>query len=245
VVNVSGPSFAFTMQRHRHPELMDQSELELVEHRRALRGLKRINTLSRTGSVLWSPIARLVQSKGVSDSPLRVLDLATGGGDTPITLAQRAAQTGLNVEIEGCDINPRAVCYAREQAESHGVRVRFFVLDALSGMLPSDYDVLCCSLFLHHLGETDAIALLGRMAAAARRLVLVDDLVRSRWGYLLALVGCHLLSSSRVVRFDGPVSVAAAFTPSEVLALAERAGLQGAVLTRHWPQRFLLTWSVK
>ena len=112
----------------------------------------------------------------------------------------------------------------------------------LSGDLPTGYDVVSCSLFLHHLEESDAILLLNRMATAARRLVLIDDLIRSRWGYLLALVGCHLLSGSHVVHVDGPTSVAAAFTPSEVLRLAERAGLQGATLTRHWPQRFFLTW---
>src|SRR5262249_6469171 len=92
-----------------------------------------------------------------------------------------------------------------------------------------------------HLDETDAIALLGRMAAAARRLMLVDDLVRSRWGYLLALVGCRLLSGSRIVHVDGPRSVAAAFTPGEALSIAERAGLSQARLICHWPQRFLLS----
>jgi hypothetical protein len=83
------------------------------------------------------------------------------------------------------------------------------------------------------------------MAAAAHRLVLVDDLVRNRRGYLLALAGCHILSSSPIVHFDGPTSVAAAFTPGEALSLAERAGLHGTSLTRHWPQRFLLTWCVQ
>ena len=48
--------------------------------------------------------------------------------------------------------------------------------------LPSSYEVLCCSLFLHHLDESDAISLLRRMAAAAQNLVLVDDLVRGYSG---------------------------------------------------------------
>ncbi len=239
------PYLSIRMQRSRRPELMDQPGLEPAEHVRALQGLGRINVLSRVGSVLWPPIERLARLKATNDRPLRILDLATGGGDTPITLARRAAATGLNVEIDGCDISPQAIRYALEKAAAHGIRVSFFVLDALRERLPSDYDVLCCSLFLHHLSETDAIALLSRMAVAAQSLVLVDDLVRSRWGYLLAWTGCHVLSGSRIVHVDGPISVAAAFTPSEALFLAERAGLQGASLTRHWPQRFLLTWSVK
>ncbi len=224
---------------------MDQPGLELVEHERALRGLGRIYVLSRVESVLWPPIERLALSAGANRHPLRVLDLATGGGDTPIALARHAAAKALNVEIDGCDISPQAIGYAKQRAAGRGIRVNFFVLDVLRDRIPPDYDVLCCSLFLHHLDETDALALLRRMAAAARRLVLVDDLVRNRRGYLLALVGCYLLSSSRIVHLDGPSSVAAAFTPSEALCLAESAGLRGTSVTGHWPQRFLLTWSVQ
>jgi SAM-dependent methyltransferase len=241
---VFGPPFVSTTQRRRQPELMDQPGLPVSEHRQALRGLRRINLLSRTGAVLWPAIARLARNEE-SDKPVRVLDLATGGGDTPIALARRAFRAGLDVEIDGCDINPQAVRYAQEQAKACGVPVRFFALDALNEPLPSDYDILSCSLFLHHLDEADVVGLLRRMAASARRLVLVDDLIRSRWGYFMAVIGCHLLSGSRVVHVDGPISVASAFTLDEVLSLAERAGLRGATLTRHWPQRFLLIWSAR
>jgi 2-polyprenyl-3-methyl-5-hydroxy-6-metoxy-1,4-benzoquinol methylase len=200
--------------------------------------------VSRTGSILWPPIAHLARLRNDTSNPLRVLDLATGGGDVPISLARLAARDGLKVQIDGCDKSPHAVSFARSQALARGVEVRYFVLDVLREPVPQGYDIVSCSLFLHHLGETEAIELLVRMAFSARCLVLVDDLVRSRFGYLLAMVGCHLLSRSRVVHVDGPISVAAAYTPDEALSLAERAGLKGAVLTRHWPQRFLIAWSV-
>jgi 2-polyprenyl-3-methyl-5-hydroxy-6-metoxy-1,4-benzoquinol methylase len=240
---VSFLPLAFLRQRYRQPELMDQPGLELAAHARALEGLRRIHAMSRTGAVLWRPIARMARTVQAESGTVRVLDLATGGGIIPLTLARRAARAELNVSVDGCDISSQAVELARTKAAAWGVPSRFFVLDALSQPLPRDYDVVTCSLFLHHLDETDAIALLGRMAAVARRLVLVDDLVRSRWGYLLALVGCRLLSGSRIVHVDGPRSVAAAFTPDEALALASRAGLPQARLVRHWPQRFLLSGS--
>ena len=34
----------------------------------------------------------------------------------------------------------------------------------------------------------------------------------------------------------------AAFTVDEALSLARRAGLHGAVVRPHWPQRYLLSW---
>ena len=81
------------------------------------------------------------------------------------------------------------------------------------------------------------------MKAAARRLVLVSDLRRSATGYVFAWAGCRLLSRSRVFHVDGTRSVEAAFTPAEAELLAAKAGLDGARVTTHWPQRWLLAWS--
>jgi len=237
-----GPSsLADLAQRCRRPELMDQPGLDAGEHARALSGLGRINRVSLSDAILWPAVARLAQACGAA--PIRVLDLASGGGDVPIALACRAARARLDVRIEGCDISQGAVHFARRMATERGVAVRFFALNALADSIPEGYDVLTCSLFLHHLDEADAVRLLRRMADAARRLVLVDDLVRSRMGYALAWAGCRLLSRSPIVRHDGPVSVSSAFTPAEVRELAKRAGLEGVSLTRHWPRRFLLSWS--
>jgi len=222
---------------------MDQPDLAPEEHASALRGLGRINVLSRSDAILWPSIAALARTRGAHEPTVRVLDLASGGGDVPIALARRAARAGLNLHVEGCDISPRAVEYAQHQAERQGADVRFFVWDALSGSLPERYDIVTCSLFLHHLDEDAAVDVLRRMGEAAGHLVLVNDLIRSRYGYWLARVGCRLLSRSRVVHFDGPVSVEAAFTPAEAQALAERAGLRGVSVSRHWPQRFLLSWT--
>jgi 2-polyprenyl-3-methyl-5-hydroxy-6-metoxy-1,4-benzoquinol methylase len=235
-------SSSFSLPRDRQPELMDQPGLEAAEHIDALRGLGRINLLSRASSALWRPIAALAREMAGARRTIRVLDLATGGGDSPIALARRAAGAGLPVEIEGCDVNSQAVSYAQDQAQARGVRVRFFVLDALNQPLPEEFDVLCCSLFLHHLDEHDALALLRRMASATRQIVLIDDLIRSRRGYLLALLGTRLLSGSRIVHVDGPLSVRSAFTLSEARLMAEQAGLRDARIRRHWPERFLLSW---
>jgi SAM-dependent methyltransferase len=227
--------------RRRQPEIMDQPDLDPREHAEALRGLARINLFSRTGAAPWSKIAQ--ESRRNPGKPLRVLDLASGGGDLALNFATRARRAGLDVQVDGCDLSPTAVEIARTRARAEGMNVRFFVWDALSGPLPEGYDVLACSLFLHHLDDAQAEDLLTRMSEAAARLVLVDDLKRGRAGYGLALLACYVLTRSRVVRFDGPASVEAAYTVEEARALARRAGLAGAAVELHWPQRFLLSWS--
>lgn len=227
-------------QRRLQPEIMDQPGLAEQEHIAALRGLARINWWSGSARLLWPPIRDLAREN--PSRPLRVLDVATGGGDVPIRLWRRARQAGLPIQVDGCDRSSTAVGHATRNAEHRRADVRFFPLDALNEPLPSGFDVVVSSLFLHHLTEEQAVELLRRTGEAANRLVLINDLARSRAGYALAYAGTRLLSRSWVAHVDGPRSVEAAFTPAEALALAQRAGLTGATVARRWPCRFLLTW---
>ncbi|QEY31247.1 methyltransferase domain-containing protein [Synechococcus sp. RSCCF101] len=228
-------------QRDRRPEVMDQPGLDPREHERALAGLRRINAVSRCSAGLLEPIAQLARNH--PDAPLSVLELACGGGDTAIDLAQMAERRGIDLRIRACDINPEAIRIATANARRRGVELDLFVADALEPPTDATADVVLCTLFAHHLDGPDVIRLLLGMAARARRLVLVDDLIRSRLGYALAWMGTRLLSRSWVVHTDGPLSVRAAFTASEILELAHQAGLSSVRLQRTWPERYLLSWS--
>jgi ubiquinone/menaquinone biosynthesis C-methylase UbiE len=195
--------------------------------------------VSASAGIVWAPLQRLAQRL---NRTVRVLDIASGGGDVAIRVSNNARRSGVRMEVEGCDISPTAIDFATQRSQAAGASVRFFALDALHEPIPDGYDAIMCSLFLHHLDEPDALSLLSRMAQATRHLVLVNDLTRSRPGLFLAHLATRLLSRSAVVHTDGPLSVHGAFTPAEALALAERAGLHGAEVARRWPCRFLLTW---
>jgi 2-polyprenyl-3-methyl-5-hydroxy-6-metoxy-1,4-benzoquinol methylase len=220
---------------------MDQAGLNADEHARALAGLNRLNWVCRTDAVLWAAIRRLDATGGLP--AIRVLDVATGGGGVPIALARRAARAGQDLTIDACDRSPAAVRFAAENAAEAGASVGFFELDVLEQPIPHGYEVLTCSLFLHHLDLAEAESLLRRMAAAAHRLLLVDDLERGAAGFALTWIGTRVFSRSPIVWHDGPVSAAAALTLSEIRELAAKAGLNGARVTRHWPARLLLSWS--
>jgi 2-polyprenyl-3-methyl-5-hydroxy-6-metoxy-1,4-benzoquinol methylase len=225
-------------QRQRRPEIMDQPDLDPAQHRHALRGLARINRISASDAILWRPLCALAQP----GRPLRVLDVATGGGDVPIRLWQRARRAGIALEVCGIDVSPVAITAAQQNARTAQADVKFRRLDVLREELPHGFDAITSSLFLHHLDEAEALALLNNMRQAAASVVLINDLIRSRLGYLAAYLGTRVLSRCPVVHIDGPRSVEGAFTRAEVRTLAERAGLHGATLTWRWPWRYLLAW---
>ena len=226
--------------RDRIPELMDDPNVDPVEHRRALAGLARINWWSRSDAILWPVLASIAQEN--PGRTIRVLDVATGAGDVPIKLWRRAKAAALPVAISGCDLSPTAVAIAAENAGKERADLEFFVHDVLLDPIPGRYDLVTCSLFLHHLSSEEATIVLQRMRDAADA-VAVNDLARSRTGFSLAWIGTRLLSRSKIVHFDGPASVRSAFTADEAVALAEQAGLQGATAVSRWPCRFLMTWS--
>ena len=221
--------------------MMDQPDLDVRRHVRALDALGRANAVSLTAAVIWPSIR--AAARDAAPSPLRAIDIACGGGHVLLSLARRAAREGVEIDWLGWDRSPVAVDYARTLAARAGVKaVRFDRAEALSDRLPPGLDVLLCTLFLHHLPDPEAVALLGRMKDAARRAVVVSDLRRTRLGSAFTLVGCRLLSRSDVFLEDGMRSVAAAFTTHEARELAHRAGLAGARISEVWPQRWLLEW---
>ncbi|MCC6797423.1 MAG: methyltransferase domain-containing protein [Candidatus Hydrogenedentes bacterium] len=221
------------------PELMDRQDLDSTLRQQALAGLRRINVLSLTVRHLWRPIQEFARN---ANRPIRVLDLASGGGDVVLGLSRRARRAKLPIEVHGCDLNQEAVDQANARAASLGIDAQFFVCDIVANPVPRGYDVVTNTLFMHHFERHDAQRVLEAIRAAQPKRVLVSDLVRSTPGFLLAHLACYALTRSYVVHYDGPRSVAAAFTVSEFSALANDAGLTNHTIRNTWPFRFLFRW---
>lgn len=227
-------------------EMMDEPDLDPARHRHALVGLQRLNRWSGSARLLWQPIAEMARATG-RQRRISVMDVATGAGDNLIEIARLAQRTpgGIDLELAGCDISARAAEYAEANAASAGVDIRVFPLDVLSADLPQGYDVVMCSLFLHHLTTDQAVVLLQRMKESARRLVVIVDLRRHRAGYVAALAASRVLTRSDVVHVDALRSVRAAFTIPEVDSLIRRAGLYGATVKPCRPFRFTAVWKAR
>jgi 2-polyprenyl-3-methyl-5-hydroxy-6-metoxy-1,4-benzoquinol methylase len=224
----------------REPELMDDPALPAADHVAALGALATINAVSRTAV----HVARGVEAlRPAADGTLTVVDVACGGGDVTVALERRLTTrlAGLRPAVVGIDISPRAIERAGRLAGERASGATFRAYDALRDGCPP-CDVAVSSLFLHHLDDAEATSLLRHMAAAARLGIVISDLIRSRLGLVLAVVGTTVLSSSRVARVDGPLSVRAARTIPEYRRLMAAAGLNAASIRRVWPERAVIVW---
>jgi SAM-dependent methyltransferase len=233
---------------------MDAPGIDSGLHLDALDGLSRIHRMTFTARRLWSVIRRECEPV---ETALRILEIGSGGGDVLTAMASAAPEH----IFHGIDLSSTAVERARDRGQGLA-NLRFFVGDVTAGdstRYPPDlsnpgsgfdpcgdgrtrvkYDVVFSSLFLHHFDDTDALKILTRCRLTANRLVLIDDLRRTRTGYAAAWLAGRLLSRSPVVRHDAVVSVAGAYTEADVGALARAAGCRHVIVTTRWRRRFLL-----
>jgi 2-polyprenyl-3-methyl-5-hydroxy-6-metoxy-1,4-benzoquinol methylase len=218
---------------------MDDPGISTREHVHALRGLARLNRVSRIERTVLRALKPFL-----GQEPLSVLDIAAGSGDLIASLAERTSNH--NIRFTGCDISATACEQMRASFEqlcnSASDRLSIVRCDALSDPLPRGHDIVMCHLFLHHLSEPDIVRLLGSMREAAGRAVIITDLRRTRRGYALALLASRLLTRSRIVHTDALLSVQGALTNDELRDLAIEAGYAEPCIRNVWPQRMLLLW---
>jgi len=234
--------------RHRviQPELMDDPGLDPALHDSALRGLTRLNALSRAAaSTTRAAIDLLRRADRPADHPVRILDIATGAADVPIALARRTDPRLPPLQIIASDISPTALGHARERAArlAPHADITFTPLGALSDPLPPDIDLVTCSLFLHHLENDQIVELLRRSAGAASIGIVVNDLVRATPNRLLIALAARTVTRSHVVHIDADRSIRAALTRGELTDLASRAGLENHRIRLTPPCRMILTWT--
>ena len=122
-------------QRHRQPEIMDAPDLPPSRFVDTLKGLRRVNAVTRSSRIMWPDLK--AAARRYPDRPVRVLDVACGGGDVLIALWRSAGRAGIKVELQGCDASPEAVRYSRETARTEGAPIGFFQHDVTLGSLPA------------------------------------------------------------------------------------------------------------
>jgi SAM-dependent methyltransferase len=201
------------------PELMDRPDASPVELAAALKSLRGFNRYFGSYRIVSHFLRRWVKR----GDQLRVLDLATGSADIPRLIAEHARKVRAEVEIVAVDFQPSTVELARRLSAGYP-EIACECADVLTYSVSEPFDMVICSLALHHFSNEDAVRLLRRCRELSRRFVLVTDLRRG----FLAAIGVYLLTAfvfdDRMTRADGRTSAKRSFSVGELRGLAFRAG---------------------
>lgn len=229
-------------QRNVVNEIMDDLSLPKEKLIPVYAGLNRLNYFSGTSFFLAREIRKLIPKK---QNSLTLLDIGCGSGEVLCQMANYFKRQGLIVKAMGIDINPHSIEVANKNAKLTKSPVEFFVADVSTALKDLTYDLVCSSLFLHHLSEKTIVEIFSLIKERASLGLVMSDLERSKIGYLMTYAATRLLSRSTIVHQDGLKSVQAALTKSEFLNLSKKAGLNNCLIKGIYPCHLLLSWQKK
>jgi 2-polyprenyl-3-methyl-5-hydroxy-6-metoxy-1,4-benzoquinol methylase len=238
---------SFVPERRRGPELIDlpPENYSQPEYAGSLADIRKVNRFLGDYRATLKFFSALVSGIPPSaDRPVRVLDVATGSADIPVTIVKWARRHGIKVVVTAVDINPLAIREAAAFTQAYP-EITVAVADGFS--LPfgdGNFDIVLCAKTLHHFSEEETVRLLKEIGRVAATGFIIMDLRRSWVAWLLISVLSRIFSRNRLTRHDGPVSVLRSYTVAELDALAGRAGLAGRRITRQ-PFWLMVLWGKK
>ncbi|MFN8594330.1 MAG: methyltransferase domain-containing protein [Thermomicrobiales bacterium] len=240
---VPGRILAWTRQRSDAPELLDAQGHDPRELAANLRDIRLVNLLAGGSATVLRHLSPLLAAIP-EERPVTILDLATGSGDIPRAIMRWAARHERAVTITASDASPEILAEARRLLRGTP-GVAFAVWDARAVPLPDRaFDIVLCSLALHHFIPDEACRILGEMDRLARTGCIVNDIRRSAPGYIMAWGASRVATRNRLTRHDMPLSVRRAYTPRELRALCRAAGIPDARVSTHPLFRMAAVWRV-
>lgn len=154
-----------------------------------------------------------------ADRVTTLLDVGCGAGDVARALARWAARDGLRLAVTAVDPDPRAYAYAVERG---GAASPVTLRCCSSADLVAEgrrFDVVISNHVLHHLDEAELAALLADSAVLARRLMLHNDLTRSRVAYAAYGLVSRAAGRRSFLRTDGLRSLRRSYRAAELAEL--------------------------
>lgn len=200
------------------PELMDRPQPVSAELEADLLNLVSLNRLFGGHRLLRSFLSDWLKPGRM----YRVLDLATGAGDLPRVMLEWARPQDIQLRIDAVDANASTIEIARKHSADFP-EIAFHAADVFTYDSAETYDLVTCSLALHHFAEDDAVRLLRRCRVLSHRYVLVSDLERSAFTMAGICALTALFYREPMTRHDARVSAERAFSFAEFRELAERA----------------------
>lgn len=208
------------MKRFVEEELLDLDTGTPREVQASLDDLRNINRMLG-GNTLHKRL--FAQAAAGTSGPLRVLEVAAGRADVLQAALLPLQKQGRALTISLLDVRPDHLPRPEHWNPSLP-KPELFAGNALHLPFADDsFDILSCSLFLHHLEPEQIQQFLKEAFRVTRTAVVVNDPERRRANWLFAKLG-FLVFRSRITSYDALVSIRRAYTLQEMRSVLEKSG---------------------
>ena len=217
-------------------ELLD-GPLPASDLKATLDDLDRLNTWFGGYALTLTRIRRVARRLPPAQR-LVVVDVGGGRGDLAVRIVRWARRVGRPVQVIVLDRDPSMLALARRRTLRYPEIVLVCGDATALPLRPAAADVAVAALPIHHRAPDEASAALVAMAAAAR-VVVVNDLLRTPASLALVWLATRVLRLHPVSCHDGPVSVRRAYSAEELAALAPQIGRGVRVRSYPWLGRLV------
>ena len=229
-----------TSHRSSEMEIMDDFTMEGVLFRDTLDKLEIINRFLGGNSVTINGLKNLLKNQS-KNKTITIVDLGCGNGDILRDVAKFGRKNNYSFNLIGIDANLAAIEYAKELSKEYS-ELSFKTIDILSeDFKKQSYDVVLCTLFLHHFKNEELISFLKTTTNKATIGVVVNDLHRHKLAYyLFKFIGFFI--KNKMVRQDGLTSVLRAFKREDLENIAKEIKVHFSI---QWKWAFRYLWILK
>ena len=226
-----------TKYRTNQSEIMDDFDMKGEVLRDALDKIAKINQLLGGNQLTLEGVKTIIKQKPTKDS-LTIVDVGCGNGDMLRNLAHYAEKNKLDFKLIGIDANQFTVNYARELSLNYPT-INYRCEDIFDKPFSAlHYDIVLCTLTLHHFKEEEIINLLEVFKANTRLGIVINDLHRSAISYRLFQVLCFVFGLNTMSRKDGLVSILRGFKKQELENFSKKLNFTNYTIQWKWAFRY-------
>ncbi|GAA3929974.1 methyltransferase domain-containing protein [Chitinophaga oryziterrae] len=229
--------FINTRQRTLAPEIMDDFLLEGDELKDNLDEIAQINRLLGGNKATLSGVAALLLQITPGQT-ITIADIGCGNGDMLRELSDYGKEHKLQLKLLGIDANNFTVSHATALSANYP-DISYECIDVMDGSFEHiSYDILLCTLTLHHFKTGEIIQLMNRFRRKARIGIVINDLQRSALAYRLFQLVCIVCRLGKISREDGLTSILRGFKRKEIVELSEKLNIVHYTLRWKWAFRY-------
>jgi 2-polyprenyl-3-methyl-5-hydroxy-6-metoxy-1,4-benzoquinol methylase len=226
-----------TKYRTDEPETMDDFAMEGEMLRDALDKIAKINQLLGGNQLTLRGVQELIGNISKATA-ITIVDVGCGNGDMLRTLAVYGLKNNLNFQLIGIDANNFTVKHAQQLSQNYP-NISYQCEDIFDKSFKElKYDIVLCTLTLHHFKDNEIIHLLNVFNANSNIGIVINDLHRSAIAYRLFQALCFVFRLNDMSREDGLISILRGFKKVELVNFSKKINFSNYKIQWKWAFRY-------
>ena len=230
-----------TKYRTDEPEIMDDFAMEGETLRDALDKIAKINQLLGGNKLTLQGVQELLPTT-TNAREIVIVDVGCGNGDMLRNLAEFGLKNNYKFRLIGVDANNFTISHAQKLSEKY-TNISYICQDIFSESFQElKYDIVLCTLTLHHFKDDEIIRLLNVFYKNAAIGIVINDLQRSAIAYRLFQGLCFVFRLNDMSREDGLISILRGFKKEELVNFSKKLNFSKYKI--HWKWAFRYQWII-